>query len=179
MSNVREELLTAAEGRIRRNGFHGVSFRDLAGDLGIKSASVHYHFPKKEDLGVSVVERYAERLFGALEDRVAGGVPPVQAFVDTYRSALNSADAACLCGVMGAEVLGLPEPVQAAVRSFLKDNIRWLSRVLKELGAADPEAQATEAVATLQGAMMLAVNLGDKQVFEVAANGVEQRLGNR
>ena len=32
---------------MRRGGFHGFSFRDLAADVGIKSASVHYHFPIK------------------------------------------------------------------------------------------------------------------------------------
>ena len=55
-------LLNAAERRVRRSGYNAVSFRDLADDVGIKSASVHYHFPQKADLGVALVERYARRV---------------------------------------------------------------------------------------------------------------------
>jgi AcrR family transcriptional regulator len=54
-----EVLLDAAEKRIRKCGYNAVSFRDLAVDADIKSASVHYHFPRKEDLGLALVQRYS------------------------------------------------------------------------------------------------------------------------
>lgn len=36
-----------AEAHIREVGYWGFSFRDLAANIGIKSASVHHHFPTK------------------------------------------------------------------------------------------------------------------------------------
>ena len=58
-----DKLLDAAEYRMRRGGYNAVSFRDLASDTDIKSSSVHYHFPRKEYLGVALIKRYAERFF--------------------------------------------------------------------------------------------------------------------
>jgi len=65
---MRDAILKAAEARIRRNGFHGFSFRDLAEDVGIKSASVHYYFPTKADLGVSLMRNYQEQMLAAFGD---------------------------------------------------------------------------------------------------------------
>ncbi|WP_157628311.1 helix-turn-helix domain-containing protein, partial [Ensifer sp. BR816] len=46
--------MDAAEERIRRAGYSGFSFREIAADVGVKSASVHYHFPTKERLAAAV-----------------------------------------------------------------------------------------------------------------------------
>lgn len=40
-------LLQAAENKVRLGGYSNFSFRELATEIGIKSASVHYHFPAK------------------------------------------------------------------------------------------------------------------------------------
>ena len=55
-SSTTERIIAAAETRMRDAGFHGVSFRDIASDVGIKSASVHHHFPTKEDLYRQVLQ---------------------------------------------------------------------------------------------------------------------------
>ncbi len=175
MTGTLERLLEAAEDRIRTSGFHAVSFRDLAADLGIKSASVHYHFPRKEDLGVAVVTRYATRVFDALEaetTKTATGVERLAALVTVYRAALLKDDKTCLCGVMGAESLGLPEPVRIAVQDFLEANIAWVADAMRDLSLDRPEARAAAVIASLQGAMMLSVNLRDMEVFDRVADQV-------
>jgi TetR/AcrR family transcriptional regulator, transcriptional repressor for nem operon len=53
-----DQLLDATERRMRAGGYHAVSFRDVAADVGIRSASVHHHFPQKADLGTALVRRY-------------------------------------------------------------------------------------------------------------------------
>ena len=57
MSETIDRLLDAAEDGMRLRGYHAVSFRELAMALGIKSASVHYYFRQKEDLGLALVAR--------------------------------------------------------------------------------------------------------------------------
>ena len=49
-----KQILDIAERRMRQTGYNAVSYRDIAAEMGIKSASLHYHFPKKEDLGVAL-----------------------------------------------------------------------------------------------------------------------------
>ncbi|MEM6621012.1 MAG: TetR/AcrR family transcriptional regulator [Pseudomonadota bacterium] len=169
MSTTTQTLLDAAEERLRLGGFHAVSFRDLATDLGIKSASVHYHFPKKADLGVAVVERYAERFFDDLDARVDAGEAKILAFIAAYRAALTEKNLPCLCGIMGSEVNGLPEPVQIAVTVFLQRNVDWLESAFSEAGIDEPRSQALHAAAALQGAMLMAANLGGARAFDAVA----------
>ena len=60
MSDMKVAIMDAAERRIQQGGFGGFSFREIAADVGIKSSSVHYHFPTKEDLAAAVIRRWAE-----------------------------------------------------------------------------------------------------------------------
>jgi TetR/AcrR family transcriptional regulator, transcriptional repressor for nem operon len=176
-----ELLLDAAESRIRKSGYNAVSFRDLAADAQIKSASVHYHFPRKEDLGVALVQRYRERFFGAVAERALRAKTPrerVAAFCDVYRSALKVDEAICLCGMLGAESPGLPPPLGEAVAGFFAANIEWLRE------ACDPawprkrrEAFAVVTLAALQGAMMVATTMKDARAFEQVVESILAGLG--
>ncbi len=170
MADTSNRLLDAAEQRIRTSGYHAVSFRDLAEDLGIKSSSVHYYFRQKEDLGVALVHRYTERFEGALaqihQDSVA---ECLQAFCGLYRASLIANDTLCLCGMLGVESGGLPESVVKAVQQFLKSNIDWVARTLPaEQMLAERQGQAATLVAGLQGAMMMAVCMKDFAYFDLA-----------
>lgn len=42
---------------MRNGGYGGFSFRDLAAEIGIKSASVHNHFPTKAAMAAAVARR--------------------------------------------------------------------------------------------------------------------------
>ncbi len=170
MSDTQQKLLDAAESRFRSDGYHGVSFRELADELEIKSSSVHYYYRRKEDLGLAVVERYATRLFNKLEDKCATASnvrDRLTAFCDLYREALVDGDKICLCGMLGAEEGGLPEELGDAVAAFLRQNIAWVADTLA--GSLEPQsarARAEHMVAALQGAMILAKNLDGVALFD-------------
>lgn len=172
MSDTRKKLLDTAERKIRAGGYHAVSFRELASELGIKSSSVHYYFRRKQDLVVAVVERYSAGFFATLAEQQKSS-PPLKAFADTYRAAFAGTKLICLCGMLGAEFGGLPEPVGKVVAGFLGANITWLE---KHLPASDaglaPRSQARQIVAGLQGAMLLAKTLNDLSVFDDIANSL-------
>lgn len=168
--SITEKLLDAAEYRMRRGGYNAVSFRDLAGDTKIKSSSVHYHFPKKEDLGIALIDRYAERFFAALADEAASadtGLAKLKAFQTVYRKALIEDRAICLCGLLGAELAGLPEGLADGIQTFFNDNVAWVADALPD-GLPDDErnTQASTVVAAHQGAMTLATSLNDQEIFD-------------
>ena len=74
MSDVKTAIMDAAERRMQRGGFGGFSFREIAADVGIKSSSVHYHFPTKEDLSAAVIRRWGGIYFRI--DRQGAGERP-------------------------------------------------------------------------------------------------------
>jgi TetR/AcrR family transcriptional regulator, transcriptional repressor for nem operon len=58
--DARNELLGLAETLVRTPGYNGFSYRDLAEQIGITTASIHYHFPTKGDLGEALIENERE-----------------------------------------------------------------------------------------------------------------------
>lgn len=170
-----EEILDVAEKMARSGGYSGFSFRDLAREVGIKSASVHYHFPTKEDLGVAMTRRYNERFIEALGDpRGAGPVDEkIACYINAFRTSMIEDRLMCLCGLFGAEVTSLPGGVAVETRVFFEKNRDWLMAVLvDDKRFADPEARehaALSLIAKLQGAMIMARTMIDASVFETIA----------
>jgi TetR/AcrR family transcriptional regulator, transcriptional repressor for nem operon len=170
-----ENLLDLAENYVRTVGYNGFSFRDLAEDAGIKSASVHYHFPTKERLAAAVARRYAQRFFAALgpaNDPANDPTSQMNVFVDLFRRALRDDGRMCLFCVLGAEYSALPSEVQDQVRRFVSDSTRWLVVVLQRSSAThslanlDADARARTILATLEGAMIVARASENLAVFD-------------
>ena len=180
MPTTQEKLLDVAESAMRTRGYNAVSFRDLADALGIKSASVHYHFPQKEDLGLALVERYATRFFAALGARSESAATPEQrmdAYCETYRAALTGSKSLCLCGLLGAEINSLPKDLAGAVAAYFQDNIDWVTEALGPDGSKQARhRKAVLAVSSLQGAMMLAISMRDESLFDAAAQQLRASL---
>lgn len=167
------KILDIAERRMRQTGYNAVSYRDIAEEIGIKSASLHYHFPKKEDLGQALVRRYSENFAAALKELTANKNGPrdkVAAFVAIYSQELKQRKLVCLCGVLGAETAGLPDRVSEAVREFFEENIGWLSGQYTVLGADDPDALAKTTLSLLTGAMTVSAASDDNTIFDAAAD---------
>ena len=181
MTDTRTQLLDCAEAQIRQRGYHAVSFRELADTLGIKSASVHYHFPQKEDLGLALVERYRDRFFSALNEADPGAAHwqgRIAAFRGAYRTAFTAEERICLCGMLGAESGGLPPRLAEAVGGFFQANIQWLTPAMDpDLPVEKQTMRATAIVSALQGAMMLAVATGDLKLFDQTLDGISEMAG--
>src|SRR5258708_3481817 len=111
VEDTRTLLIETAMAQVRRQGYAGFSYADLATAVGIRKASIHHHFPTKEDLGVALVEAYT-KLLGAERARITaegvGAVPRLRAYATLYSDGLP-AGLGCLCGVLTGELAGLPE----------------------------------------------------------------------
>lgn len=157
MSDRREAILDVAERLIRANGYSGFSFREVASEVGIKSASVHYHFPAKPDLAAAVAERYRERFAKALEVKEKQGTARVEAWRALFHSALKRDGLMCLCGILAVEGASLPPQVAKEARAFLEFGIASLNEVCP--------GEGVRILSQLEGAMLIARSAGDPSVF--------------
>lgn len=158
------EIMDVAEAHMRKGGFDAASFRDLAAAVGVKSASVHYHFPQKSDLGRAVVSRYRSRIEEALGNAADDRAPieKLKLLFSVYSSALNSGDSVCLCCMLGAESRYLPTDVAAEVSLFFKSMTDWThSALISQMPTAGAAVLAAHIISALQGAMVLSVALGN------------------
>jgi TetR/AcrR family transcriptional repressor of nem operon len=157
-----EKILDSAEDRLCRYGYNGVSFRDIAADVGVKSASVHYFFPTKPALVAAVARRYAEACLAELGDP-AGRDPAeaLEALAALFRRTVAEKKRMCLFGMMAAEVGALPTEVGAEARRFFAETLQWLRAALP---AAEGEAEAI--LAGLEGGVLLARAMDDPTMLE-------------
>ena len=166
-------ILDVAERLVQVRGFNGFSYADVAAKIGITTASLHYHFPTKEALGVSLIARYTESFLRSLQEIATAGQPVVtlQRYVGLYESVLRKGRM-CLCGMLAADYTTLPKEMREAVRTFFDRNEAWLAGVLEEgrrLGRVAfqgaPIDQARLVVGTLEGAMLVARTYDDPVRF--------------
>lgn len=165
MSDVASAILDAAERRMRVGGFKGFSFRDIADDVGVKSSSVHYHFPTKEKLVVAVIRRYGERVSERFDTELSKGTEPAVVWAKAFRGTLHSADRICPATVLGAGLHDLPEEVAVEIQQFFRMHIE---KMVKSGLSAD---QAAELLSTTTGAVVVATALGDLTAFDRAISG--------
>ena len=156
------EIMDAAERRIRTSGYKGFSFREIAADVGVKSSSVHHHFPTKPALAAAVARRYTDR-FEALLAKAKS----TEDWRTAFRKALTQDGQMCLCGVLGAESGDLPPEVLAEAQRFFKRSLEALGHLYGPRSTTSRQS-ALRVMAVLEGAMMLARTLDDPKVFEDA-----------
>ena len=173
-----ERALDIAERLVQVRGFSNFSYADIAMELGITKASLHYHFPGKAELGEALITRYAHRFNEALDeiDRERPNAPAkLAAYAELYAGVLRN-ERMCMCGILAAEYQTLPATMQSEVIRFFDENQRWLASVLREgkasgtltyKGRAEDVAQGI--LSTLEGAMLVARPYGDLTRFDAAA----------
>lgn len=159
---VATAILDAAERRIRTGGYDGFSFRHIAADVGIKSSSVHYHFPTKEHLVAAVIRRYTDAVAADVERGYAREKNIAKVWVQLFRSTLRSEKRMCPCIVLGAASIDLPEAVASELR-------RFFSMCLDKLIPAGfaPDA-ARHLLSTITGALVMATALRDLAAYDRA-----------
>src|SRR5215470_1271449 len=111
MSDMKTAIMNAAERRMQQAGFAGFSFREIAADVGIKSSSVHYHFPTKEDLASAVIRRWANHTAEVVEQALKKDPDPIRVWTKAFRGTAFSEPHMCPCTVLGASSYDLPEQV--------------------------------------------------------------------
>lgn len=171
-SNTREKILAVARQMAQARGYGGLSFRDLAREVGIKAASVYHYFPSKAELGVAVVQRYWEDSAAALESLLAEAADPrvaARRYPETFRTALSNDNRLCLCSFMAAEHDDLPSSVAKEVQIFADVHVAWLANVMAQAKLVDPrdaEARARAIFAAVAGAQLLARSRADIELYD-------------
>lgn len=179
-------ILDVAERLAQTQGYNGFSYADIAAELGVTKASLHYHFASKAELGRALIERY-HILFGAalgeIDQHAKGPYEKLKAYVALYNSVLNN-ERMCLCGMLAAEYATLPEPMQEGLTSFFDANERWLAEVLEEglrvgrfLFREPAKERARVLLGALEGAMLVARSYGNPRRFQAAAACLLADLG--
>jgi TetR/AcrR family transcriptional regulator, transcriptional repressor for nem operon len=174
--STRDRILDIAQRLIQSRGYNAFSFNDLAKELRIRTASVHYHFPTKADLGVALLRRYRQRFRQELDFIAASGENPMGClakFTSLFERTFKTDNQLCLCGMLSAEAATLPKQVASEVARFFSDTELWLAKIFTAGKQAQliafkgsPRAQARMLIAMLEGAMVVARGMRHRAYFQ-------------
>ena len=175
-NNTAQHILDVAQAMVRNRGYSAFSYADIAKQVGIRKASIHYHFPSKDELVRELVKRYREAIARKC-DRIAQSTTRLDQkiiqFANLYRDSLED-DQICLCNMLSADFAVLPQPVQVEIQAFFQEAEAWLTALLQQgcdanLWDCRPsvEQEARGLIAMLQGAQLLVRSSVDaKAAFE-------------
>ena len=163
VNDKRKALTDSAQTRVQTAGLNSLSFRTLASDVGIKSSSVHYHFPEKADLAQALIDQYAESFKQQLDAISAHDEwnlkQKLSAFYDII-DAVGKSGRVCLCGMLAAELESLSPSNRQALLGFFEHMEQWLTDVLTAHKAELTTTMSVDAIANamvsgMEGALLV------------------------
>lgn len=173
MSDIKARLLEVAEDSVRRTGLKALSFRTLASEVGIKSSSVHYHFPEKSDLARELIERYRDRLFANLDTLARSNMSLREQLVQFANLLGPTADQnrVCLLAMLCAEFPALKPDNQRLLANVFSNLEIWLTNLIdsrrEELSTPCSANQLAKTLLSgLEGAMMVDRVMQSTERFE-------------
>ncbi|MBK1880115.1 TetR/AcrR family transcriptional regulator [Pelagicoccus mobilis] len=177
-TDTKGELLDCAQDLIQRVGVNAMSYNDLSVEVGIRKASIHYHFPKKDDLIEALLLRcgndYSDR-YREIASSQKTVLEKLEALADMFDNSLAQGKI-CLVGMLCVESTTLSDKLQNTLESTINNCIGVIESIFIQ-GVADqtlPQDMNTNEAAhafhdTLLGAQIIARSLKSRDHFKIAA----------
>ncbi|MDZ7840986.1 MAG: TetR/AcrR family transcriptional regulator [Gammaproteobacteria bacterium] len=183
--NTRERIIESARLLVQDASYDGFSFRDIAERVGIRKASIYYHFETKESLAVAMLNQATDG-FGQWASQMERKTPieRLHAYCfDFYLARLQAGKKLCPGGAFTAAWPNLGEKVRQAVNRLFDAQHRFVKQALTDASAADsgykgenPDETASWFIACVQGAIVTARARGEQQLFGRLCSRTLQQL---
>jgi AcrR family transcriptional regulator len=121
-TDTKEEILQIGKQFIQYYGYNAFSYADIARELNIKNAAVHYHFRGKEDLLMALVDNYIENyqaIAKQLQNSKMGAIGKLNKFIEPYTS-LCQTESICIIGSIASDYNTLPESVKEKITFLIE-----------------------------------------------------------
>ena len=170
MTNRKSQIIELTLKNIQETGFTSFSYDHLAKELGVTKASIHYHFEKKEDLGVAVCERIQKGLGDVYivtkESAIAAEEKPF-AFI-LQRIKFLEQNGVCPISALQADYQELSQAMQEKIQQLSQMEVDVLVDLLQDAkqhgslkSTEDLEALAILLISSTKGALQYKRVLGE------------------
>lgn len=181
MTDTRTKILNVAEELIQSVGVNAMSYKNISDAVGIRKASIHHHFPKKDDLVDELLNRcqtsYGENYTAIVEGE--GSAPAkLRNLAAVFEDGLVRSKL-CVVGSISTDRNTLPDNSCRILESNIKNTVGIFSRVFKQgkteqsLSFPGTEEDAASAfLSFLIGTQIVARAHGGQDFFKRAADVV-------
>lgn len=178
MSDTKTKILDVAESLIQRVGVNAMSYKHISEAVGIRKASIHHHFPKKDDLVDELLHR-CQRTYGAHYTSIVEGkgtaVEKLYYLAGVFKDGLIN-EKLCVVGSISTDRNTLQDHSCAILQNSIESTVEIFSRVFlqgQEEGSLSFDGTATDAayafLAFLVGTQIVARAHGGVEMFEKAS----------
>jgi len=180
--STRDNILKHADRLLRDKGYNGFSFKDVADVIGIKTASIHYHFPSKSRLAVSLVQCYLNEL-QVLKDKFEQftDLENLDEFFQFY-SKLNQKNEVCIVGSLSTELHTLEDAVACQLKDFAQQFLHWVSLTLERgrtngsFAFSGPSRTKALMIISNMWAMLQLSRLTSKEDFYLVEQAIKEEI---
>lgn len=183
---TKDKILYVAEDMTQRLGVNGFSYRDIATEVDIKTSSIHYYFPTKDDLFLELINRYESKCKQYMAELLNPESPVkdrLNLLVTPFIDYLHDGNKLCLCVMIAGQMLEVSEPVKIAIKNFFEGEIASVSVLIQE-GVSTGEfknidnvnATAVMLLSTIEGGAMLARATDNPAVLKTAYEAAVKTL---
>jgi len=177
VTDPRQRVLDVAELLFMERGYDAIALRDIANALGMKQASLYYHFPQgKEELYVAVAERAFARHYAGMAAALAAH-DAIDAKLSAVAAWFENQPRMSLMGMVHADLPALhPENAESVVQAAYLGLYRPLvetfaqAQANNEIGPMNPNLLAGAFLALLDGLSVGAAMRSARPRAELAAD---------
>ena len=188
LKNRKEQIVALALDLIQTKGFDSFSYQDLSKELGITKASIHHHFPKKEDLGVALchaILHWHEREFAKASQVKGSSIEKLEMYIERLLGYACGKNKVCPLSSLQADLTSLPPSMQAALKKLDDHELDFIAEILKQGRDAgelnfigDHKSQAVIFVLACKGALQYSRIHGNEIFNDSMAQMKLQLIGN-
>lgn len=177
MINTRTKILDVAEDLVQRVGLNAMSYKDISEAVGIRKASIHHHFPKKENLIDGLLERCTVS-YGDKYQRIVDGSgkapEKLRKLTAVFADGLNNKKL-CLVGSISTDKNTLQDASCHILQSTIENTVSIFASVFRQgrqeqslAYTGTDEETAFAFFSLLVGAQIVARSYGGIQSFQQA-----------
>jgi TetR/AcrR family transcriptional repressor of nem operon len=176
MENRKKQIVDLAIKLIQKKGYVAFSYDDISKQLGVTKASIHYHFEKKEDLGVAVTERLFMSLQESLMTIKNSSVSAEDKLKQFIKQQAERFECTEICPIssLQTDFESLPNAVQEKIEEVSILELRVMEELVAEAqtediinSSEDVHQVAVTILSSVKGALLYRRVLGDDVLVEV------------
>lgn len=181
MNDTKTKILDVAEGLVQRVGLNAMSYQHISDTVGVRKASIHHHFPKKENLVEALLARchvsYGDN-YQAIVDDVGTAPDKLRKLADVFADGLQRQQL-CLVGTISSDLNTLSDSSRRVLEVTIQETVDIFTVVFRQGQQEDSlsvtgraEEMAYAFFSFLLGVQISARACGGAQVFDRATEAI-------
>ena len=181
MGNTKTKIMDVAEELVQQIGPNAMSYQQISASVGVRKASIHHHFPKKENL-IDALLGHCQVTYGdkyqAIVDGEGEAPDKLRKLADVFAEGLQNQQL-CLVGMISADIYTLKQSSRQILETTIKETVSIFAAVFDQVLQENSlsvtkrtEETADAFFSFLLGAQISARACGGVQSFDRATEAI-------